>query len=127
MLGMTKREFSQILKEIFKVRFRGAGKFKVSEVSAVVTANDCEIYSFNLNCEFKKEQYSLNYLLKIFTGNESEQQAQKEFDIIKEIGMDRQYPSKDYHFDISRTQFKNPFIIINKDDTERVEYLLENS
>jgi hypothetical protein len=127
MLGMTKRAFSQILKEIFKVRFRGAGKFKVSEVSAVNTAIDCEIYSFNLKCEFKREPYTINYLLKFYLGNDSEKQAQKEFDIIKEIGMDKQYPSRDYHLDISRTRFKNPFIIINKDDTERVEYLLDKS
>jgi len=127
MLGKTKRETSQIIKEIFKVRFRSAGKFKISEISLIEASTEFEIYSFNLKCEFKMEPYSYNYLIKFYLTTEGEQEAQKEFEIIKNIEMDKPYPSRDYHLDFTKTMFIYPFIIINKDDNERVDYILSKS
>ncbi len=122
---MTKKEFAEKLKSIFGKRFRNAGNFKVSSINSVSTSNKYEIYSFNVKCQHKKEHYSLNYLIKFYLDINSGQQAKDEYEIIINIGKNKPFPSRDYYLDFSKDYFDKPFIIINKDDLERVDFLLK--
>jgi hypothetical protein len=63
---MDEKDLAKKLLEFFKIKYRGAGGFRISNVKSELLQDDIEIYSFNLKCNYKREPYNLNYFIKFY-------------------------------------------------------------
>ncbi|NHK32320.1 MAG: hypothetical protein FK730_13275 [Asgard group archaeon] len=63
---MDEKELAMKLLEFFKIKYRGAGGFRISNVKSELMQDDIEIYSFNLRCSYKREPYNLDYFIKFY-------------------------------------------------------------
>lgn len=63
---MDEKELAKKLLEFFKIKFKGASAFRISNVKCELDHGDIEIYSFNLKCIYKKETNNIDYFIKFY-------------------------------------------------------------